>query len=220
MPGDEWGSDPADDLPGGDDHPDGTTGPPVDRTWRHPSEMRGAGAGPPSLPVPSPPLLPAPTANAPGAPAPRGLRIRGAGSLLIGLTLTCAVLALLLVAERAPDPDDVRVRVDASLANGSTRPTVNENGRGGWLGVDGRPVAKNNTTMVQLTSVVDGGPADQAGLRPGDLLCKVDSREVTDMAVVRATLHSAQAGTTVAVTIWRGNRERTVNVILAERPSA
>ncbi|MFF5263170.1 S1C family serine protease [Actinomadura viridis] len=63
--------------------------------------------------------------------------------------------------------------------------------------------------------VTKGGPADRAGLRPGDVITAVDGKPIEDATDLIAMIRSKAPGDTVKVTYQRGGRESTVNLTLA-----
>jgi putative serine protease PepD len=71
---------------------------------------------------------------------------------------------------------------------------------------------------VSLGEVVDGGPADDAGLRAGDAIVAVGGTEVDAPEDVRAAIDSREPGTEVEVRFRRDGETRTVTVELGERP--
>ncbi|MEK7787381.1 MAG: PDZ domain-containing protein, partial [Chloroflexota bacterium] len=88
------------------------------------------------------------------------------------------------------------------------------------------------TTGAYVTTVVDGGPADQAGLRAGtqltdidglfaggDLIVAIDGREVNDFSDLLGYLVvNASAGQTVTLTVLRDGEQVDVAVTLGARP--
>ncbi len=70
-----------------------------------------------------------------------------------------------------------------------------------------------------IRDVTSGGPADSAGLRPGDIVTKVDDRRVTDADSLIVAIRSHQPGTTVTLTLTRAGASRTLEVTLASASS-
>jgi len=72
---------------------------------------------------------------------------------------------------------------------------------------------------VQLVAAVPGGPADQAGLRPGDILRRFNNADILDAS----DLHNAESllapGTTVRVEGERAGVPLDVQLTLVERPA-
>ena len=73
---------------------------------------------------------------------------------------------------------------------------------------------------ARVGSVVDGGPADDAGLRAGDVLKAVDGHEVEDSSSLSTLVGEHSPGDEVTVTITRGGDEQTLQVKLTDRPAS
>jgi hypothetical protein len=70
---------------------------------------------------------------------------------------------------------------------------------------------------VKVASLVAGSPADRAGLRAGDVLIRLDGREVADLRAFSELLRGYEPGRTVEATVIRGGAEHTMSVMLAPR---
>ena len=68
-------------------------------------------------------------------------------------------------------------------------------------------------------AVVSGSPADQAGIREGDIITKVNDQAVDGDHPLDATLSMYSPGDTVTVTILRDGQTSTVQVKLGTRPA-
>jgi S1-C subfamily serine protease len=79
-------------------------------------------------------------------------------------------------------------------------------------GQDGAPAG---TGIVTVTS---GGPADKAGLRPGDVIGAVGGTPTPDTQALASVLATARPGDTVTLSVARGAQELTVKVTLGELP--
>ncbi|TMR30066.1 S1C family serine protease, partial [Actinomadura geliboluensis] len=62
--------------------------------------------------------------------------------------------------------------------------------------------------------VVKGGPADKAGLKPGDVITKVDGRPIEDATDLIAQIRSRAPGDRVTVTYERAGKEANVQLTL------
>jgi putative serine protease PepD len=62
--------------------------------------------------------------------------------------------------------------------------------------------------------VTPNGPADKAGIRPGDVITKFDGRPVTEPDQLVVAIRARAPGDTVSLTVRTGNRERTVRMTL------
>jgi putative serine protease PepD len=71
---------------------------------------------------------------------------------------------------------------------------------------------------AQVQQATAGGPAQRAGLEPGDVVTRVDGEDVQDPDDVATAIEDDAPGDEIDVTVRRGGDERTVTVKLAERP--
>ncbi len=76
-----------------------------------------------------------------------------------------------------------------------------------------------DTTGVVVLSVSQGGPADDAGIRPGDIITSIGDDELSAPEDLLAALRQRDPGETVAVETRRGSDTRTVDVVLTDRPA-
>jgi serine protease DegQ len=76
-----------------------------------------------------------------------------------------------------------------------------------------------DTRGALALSVPDGGPAAKAGIRPGDVLVKLDGEELASPEDLLAALRSRSPGQTVTVEFRRGTETREVKVELVSRAS-
>ncbi len=73
---------------------------------------------------------------------------------------------------------------------------------------------------IYISSVVRGGPADRAGLSPGDIIIAVGGQSIAVAADLQKAIYKAAIGDTLDFTVVGTNRrERTVKVVLTEAPS-
>ncbi len=72
---------------------------------------------------------------------------------------------------------------------------------------------------VLVTQVEPGGPAEAAGIKPGDVLVKVDERTISDAQALQRAVQSLQPGKKVSVTLQRDGKAKQVEVKLGERPT-
>jgi S1-C subfamily serine protease len=69
-----------------------------------------------------------------------------------------------------------------------------------------------------ITEVVEGSPADDAGLRVGDSVVAIDDAVVAGRAGLVAIIRSRSPGDEVAIHVRRGGEELTLRATLVERP--
>jgi len=89
--------------------------------------------------------------------------------------------------------------------------------------VDAAMAAQDNLSVdhgALIVSVTSNGPAASAGLRAGDVVVQIDNTPVTGVQSLGDALLSKSPGDTVAVKIYRGSQQMTVNVKLGELPAS
>jgi serine protease Do len=96
--------------------------------------------------------------------------------------------------------------------------------RRGWLGVNIQSVTDEIAESLGLdkpkgaliASVRDGGPAQVAGIQPGDVVLTFDGKEVTDMHRLPRLVAETPIDKTVKVSVWRKRKELTFDVKVGE----
>jgi serine protease Do len=99
--------------------------------------------------------------------------------------------------------------------------------RRGWLGVKIQQVTPDIAESLGLkdvqgamvAGVTDGGPAEKAKIRSGDVILKFDGQDVKDMHNLPRIVGDAVVGKEVPVVLWRDGKEVTLQAVLAERPA-
>jgi S1-C subfamily serine protease len=69
---------------------------------------------------------------------------------------------------------------------------------------------------VEVVQVVEGGPADRAGLRPEDLIVELDGRPIEGMDELQRVVVSELIGRAVRAKVIREGRERELELVPAE----
>jgi putative serine protease PepD len=78
---------------------------------------------------------------------------------------------------------------------------------------------RSSGTGAAVRQVVPDGPADDAGLRAGDVILRIGTAAVEDPSDVAEAIFPRKAGDRVAVTIERDGERRTLQVELGRQPS-
>ena len=76
---------------------------------------------------------------------------------------------------------------------------------------------KNGVTSlkgVYVSSVTDGGAADEAGIKTGDIILKVNDVEVNKVSELQEQIGRYRPGQQISVTVLHGDRKRTLNLTL------
>jgi serine protease Do len=98
----------------------------------------------------------------------------------------------------------------------------------GWLGIGSQAMTAELargfrapfSAGLLLTDVVPGGPAARAGLTRGSIVLDIDGRPLRTTEDLDAALAATSPGRGVALHVWSGAQEATLQVVLAQEPSA
>lgn len=96
---------------------------------------------------------------------------------------------------------------------------------GGYLGVQAEDINKGNLAKfglrevkgVGVESVVDGSPAQTAGLQKGDVILRVNGDEVTSTRKLTRLINEISPDHQARLTVIRGGSEREINVTVGKR---
>ncbi|WP_456416796.1 S1C family serine protease [Thiolapillus sp.] len=97
----------------------------------------------------------------------------------------------------------------------------------GWIGASGQDLVPllaqslglpENTKGVLLSGVLEGGPADQAGIVPGDIIQSINGETVSSAQAVMNQIATASPGTSMELTILRNSQPILVQLVVSERP--
>jgi len=96
----------------------------------------------------------------------------------------------------------------------------------GWIGVESQDITPELADSFGLArdrgaiiaGVVRGGPADRAGMRPGDILLAVQGKKVRSTNDMMNLIAALPPGDKAAMTVMRKNRETTIDVTVGRRP--
>jgi S1-C subfamily serine protease len=100
-------------------------------------------------------------------------------------------------------------------------------GKRGWLGVALQPItvpetmrgAVGQSSGRMVVSLAPKGPAELAGLRPGDILLSVDGHSISGTHTLRAFLGPEQVGRQVDVRLLRDGQMETRHLTIAPQPA-
>jgi S1-C subfamily serine protease len=77
----------------------------------------------------------------------------------------------------------------------------------------------NASHGVVVTAVIDGGPADKAGILPGDVVIALEKEDVHNATELAIQVAGSKIGSSVTLKLLRGAEEVQVSVKLEPRPS-
>jgi S1-C subfamily serine protease len=86
-----------------------------------------------------------------------------------------------------------------------------------WLGVSTAPAQRSEGALVVL--VEPEGPADGAGIEPGDVIVRVGEKPVSHATDVRSVVIGAEPGTRVPIEFVRSGERAIVDVGLLPVPT-
>jgi serine protease DegQ len=97
----------------------------------------------------------------------------------------------------------------------------------GWIGVEAREITPEMsesfrlgaTTGVLIEGVLRGGPADRAGLRPGDILVAIEGSPVKDPNSMLNLVAALVPGKPASIRLKRDNKDLEIQVAVGKRPS-
>lgn len=86
----------------------------------------------------------------------------------------------------------------------------------GWLGIT---LDFGDDTRVRIAAVDNDGPAQQSGLRSGDVVREVDGAAVTNARMLLRSIAAAKPGTDVSFLVHRGHKNLSLLVHIGARPA-
>ncbi|SDU35760.1 Do family serine endopeptidase [Desulfobacula phenolica] len=96
----------------------------------------------------------------------------------------------------------------------------------GWMGVAIQNVTKQlaeyygikETKGVYVAKVYDGDPADNAGIKVGDVIFQINDKKIESSRDLTLTIAASSVGETVKVKLIRDGKEKMIKVKLGKRP--
>ena len=97
----------------------------------------------------------------------------------------------------------------------------------GWIGVEPREITPEIAESLRLSStdgvlvfgVVRGGPADRAGLQPGDVLVAIEGKPAKDPSAVLNLVAALVPGKPASIRLRRNNKDLEIKVAVGRRPT-
>ena len=97
----------------------------------------------------------------------------------------------------------------------------------GWIGVEAREITPEmgesfrlgTTTGVLIEGVLRGGPAERAGLKPGDVLIAIEGKPIKDPNSMLNLVAALVPGKPASVRLRRDNKDVDLQVAVGKRPA-
>jgi serine protease DegQ len=99
----------------------------------------------------------------------------------------------------------------------------------GWIGVEPQNLSKElaeslnlpkDTNGVLISGVLEGGPADKAGMKPGDVLTQVNGQAVNDVVTLLNRIAQTSPGDEAKINLLRKGKPMTLKVQVGKRPKS
>jgi len=99
----------------------------------------------------------------------------------------------------------------------------------GWIGVEPQNLSKvlaeslnlpKDTSGVLISGVLEGGPADKAGMKPGDVLTQLNDQKVGDVVALLNRIAQTNPGDEAKVALLRKSKPMTLKLQVGKRPKS
>lgn len=96
----------------------------------------------------------------------------------------------------------------------------------GWIGVEVQDLTpelaesfkRTTTDGALIAGVLKGGPADKAGVKPGDILVAVEGKVIADSSVMLNLIAALPPGEVATITVVRNHAEKDIKINVGKRP--
>ena len=129
-----------------------------------------------------------------------------------------------------PQTDTIAQGLGFAVSSNTIRDIANElirNGQivRGFIGISYLPLTQRQalalglaaTTGITIQSVIAGSPASQAGLRPGDIITKVNDQQIDQQHPLTSIMVKSRPGDRVRLTVIRGGQTQVIEVTLGRQ---
>ena len=97
----------------------------------------------------------------------------------------------------------------------------------GWIGVEPQDITPEmadsfnikQTSGAIVAGVIRGGPADKAGIKPGDILIAIEGKPAANKTEVLNLIAQLKPNSKAKLTVLRNGSESTISVLINKRPS-
>jgi len=88
----------------------------------------------------------------------------------------------------------------------------------GWLGVSVEQLERVGGAVLHVQGVSPGGPAERAGLRPGDLITHIDGQPINDVRLTMLEVALLRPGERLDLTVQRDGRGVDLQAVVDAQP--
>jgi serine protease DegQ len=95
----------------------------------------------------------------------------------------------------------------------------------GWIGVEPQNITAEvaqtlniKTDGVLINGVLKGGPADKAGIQPGDVLKKIDNKNVSNITELLNNISRLAPGSKASALVNRKGKDIDLEIQIGKRP--
>lgn len=96
----------------------------------------------------------------------------------------------------------------------------------GWIGVEVQDLTpelaesfkRPNTNGALIAGVLKGGPADRAGVKPGDIIVEVEGSKVSDSSGMLNLIAALLPGESATIKVERNQAEKAIKINVGKRP--
>lgn len=112
--------------------------------------------------------------------------------------------------------NSVKALVDEFVANGSIQRA--------FLGIRYRLITRDVAILNEVPQgayvqeVVEGSPADKAGLLAGDIITKIDGKQVNSETAIPEQIQKKKVGESVTLEVWSDSKTKTITANLTQAP--
>ena len=95
-----------------------------------------------------------------------------------------------------------------------------------YIGISGSAVGENDSQRynipkgVYVESIEKDSPAEKAGLQKGDIITKIEGKDVSSVDELNRIKYNYNIGDKVKLTIYRNNQEQEIEITLSETPES